>query len=154
MEIEAFINVFLSSLSFTGMVTLSPMSVAPVCRVGYPLQLTCTASAQFIKWSILQVNDQGTLVEPTTSVQINLRDDNQMAQIVVNSSTFTFTRTSTQRVLPLISTLSIDSVSIGLNGIVVNCSDVANPTTLASTTIQIIDIGELIGHISFNAIIL
>jgi hypothetical protein len=40
-----------------------------------------------------------------------------------------------------------------LNGTVVNCSDVANPTTLTSTTIQIIDFSELIGHISFNAII-
>jgi hypothetical protein len=31
---------------------------------------------------------------------------------------------------------------MGLNGTVVNCSDAANPMTSASTTIQIIDIGE------------
>jgi hypothetical protein len=127
------------------MVTLSPMSVAPVCRVGDPLQLTCTASVEFIRWSVLQVNDQGTFEEATTPVQINSRDDNQIARraVLVNSSTLTFTRTSIQRALPLISTLSIDSVSIDLNGTVVHCSDVSNPTTLASTTIQIIDnIGE------------
>jgi hypothetical protein len=132
---------------FTGTVTLSPMVVAPVCRVGDQLQLTCTASAQFIRWSIHQVNDQGTLEEATTSVHINFLDDNQISLGVVNSSMFTFTRTSTPRVLPLISTLSIDSVSIGLNGAVVRCSDAANPTTLASTTIYIVDIGE---YILFN----
>jgi hypothetical protein len=41
-----------------------------------------------------------------------------------------------------------------LNGTVVRCSDVMNPTTLASTTIQIVDfnqISELLnfGHVSF-----
>jgi hypothetical protein len=134
------------------MVTLSPMTVAPVCRVGDPLQITCIAPAQFMRWSILQVNDQGTLEEATTSVQLNSLDDNQIAQRVVNSSMLTFTRTSTQRVLPLICMLSIDSVSIGLNGTVVNCSDVTNPMISTSTTIQIVDfnqISELFSHVSF-----
>ena len=117
--------------------TLSPMIVALVCHIGDPLQLTCTASAEFIRWSILQVNDQGTLEEPTTSVQINSRDDNQVAERVVNSSTFVFTRTSAEGASPLVSILSIDSVSIGLNGTVVNCSDIANPMTSVSTTIYI-----------------
>ena len=57
--------------TFIGMVTLSPMSVAPVCRAGDLLQITCTASVEFIKWSILQANEQGTLVEPVISGQIN-----------------------------------------------------------------------------------
>ena len=141
--------------SFTGQLTLSPMSVAPVCRVGDPFQLTCTASVQFIKWSILRVNDQGRLEEPTTPVQINSRDDNQVTQRVVNSSIFTFTRTSTQRILPLVSTLSIDSISIGLNGTVVKCSNVSNPMISASTSIQIVDISqtsELVSHASFVSI--
>ena len=141
---------------FAGQLTLSPMSVAPVCRVGDQLQLTCTASVQFIKWSILQINDQGTLEEPTTSVQINSLDDNQITQRIVNSSIFTFTRTSTQRILPLVSTLSIDSVSIGLNGTVVNCSNVSNPMISASTTIQIVDISQIseliVNHSSFVSI--
>jgi hypothetical protein len=64
--------------------------------------------------------------------------------IDVNLTTFTFTRTSGQGASPLISTLSIDSVSIGWNETVVNCSDVANPMTLASTTIQIKGISKLI----------
>ena len=118
------------------------MSVAPVCSVGDPLQLTCTASVEFIRWSILQVNDQGTLEEVTYTVQINSRDDNQISQRVVDSATITYLRISAQGASPLVSTLSIDSVSIGLNGSVVRCSDIANPMTSASTTILIIDTSQ------------
>ena len=127
---------------YTGQLTLSPMSVATVSHDGDPLQLTCTASIEFIRWNILQPNEQGALVE-VVRAQINSRDINkQMSQREVGSATLTFMRTSTRFALPLISTLSIDSVSISLNGTVVNCSDVANQTISASTTIQIIDISE------------
>ena len=124
------------------MLSESPVTVAPVCHVGDPLQLTCTASVQFIRWKILQVNEQGTLVEPVNSVQINSVDANQMSQRVVNSSTFTFMRTSGQGDSPLITTVSIDSVSIGLNRTVVKCTDSGNEMTLASSTIQIIDTSQ------------
>ena len=124
------------------MLTLSPMMVAPVCHVGNPFQLTCTASVEFIRWSILQPNEQEVLVEATHSVQINSRDANQMSQRAIDSATFTFMRTSAQGASPLISTLSIDSVNISLNGIVLRCTDVTNPMTSASTTIQIIDTSQ------------
>ena len=120
------------------MLTFSPVIVAPVC-LGDPLQLTCnTASVEFIKWRILQPNDQDTLLE-VASAQINSRDANQISQRVVNSATFNFMRSSAQGASPLISTLSIDSDNIGLNETVVNCSDIANPITSALTTIHIID---------------
>ena len=124
------------------MVTLSPMSVAPVCHVGDPLQIICTAvlagSVQTIRWHIFSViNDQGTLSEITNSVLIDNRDAHQRKSSEVASITFTYDRISAQFASPLVSTLSIDSVSIGLNGTVVRCSDVANPMTSASTTIYI-----------------
>ena len=52
----------------TGMLTLSPMIVAPVCRVGDPVQIyTCTASsAEFLEWSLRQTNEQGRDEEITT----------------------------------------------------------------------------------------
>ena len=131
------------------MLSLSPMSVATVCRVSNPLQLTCTAprttseSVQFIRWHIFHVNEQGMHEEATDSVLIGSSDANQMKQKVVNSVTFTFMRISALGALPLISTLSIDSVSIGLNGTVVQCADVSNPTSSASTTIQIINISQI-----------
>ena len=52
-------------------------------------------------------------------------------------------RTSEQGAIsPMISTLSIDSVSIGLNGTVVRCADLTDSMISASTTIQIIDTGQ------------
>ena len=118
------------------------MTVAPVCHIGEPLQLTCTAALQNIKWNVLQANEQGVLQEVTTVVKLTSHDDNQMSQRDINSVTFTFMRTSDQGASPLVSTLSIDSVSIGLNGTVVRCSDVTNPTTSASTMIQIFDMSQ------------
>ena len=98
------------------MVTLSPVMEASVCHAGDPLQITCTALAQSIRWSIFCVIDeQGTLAEDFNSMSIDSRDANQMKQSIVNSTTFTFTRSSASGASPLISILSIDSVSIGLN---------------------------------------
>ena len=113
-----------------------------MCSVGDPLELKCTAvlagSVQTIRWSIFRViNDQGTLSEITNSVLIDNNDAHQRKTKEVASVTFTYARISAQRASPLVSTLSIDSVSIGLNGTVVRCSDVANPMISASTTIYI-----------------
>ena len=122
------------------------MTVAPVCRVGDPLQLTCTASVQAIRWNIFRViNDQGTLSEflITNSVLIDNSSANQRKSSVVASTTFTYARISNQGASPLVSTLSIDSVNIGLNGTVVRCSDVADPMTSASTTVVMKDTNKI-----------
>ena len=70
-------------------------------------------------------------------MQINSRDANQIKQVEEDIATFTFIRNSSQRVLPLVSTLSIDSVSIGLNETIVHCSDVENSVLSASTAVYI-----------------
>ena len=120
------------------------MMVASVCHVGDPLQLTCTGSVEFVRWNI-EINKQGTLEEVFNPVHINARDDNQIKQQkVMNFATFTFTRSSDQRSLLLVSTLLIDSVSIGLNGTVVRCTDAGNPMRSVSTTIHISQIGDFI----------
>ena len=113
------------------------MTVAPVCDVGDPLQLTCTASVQFISWSIMVINDEGRL-EDITAFSNSIDTAQQSSSIVVNSSTFTFIRTSDQGSSPLVSTLTIDSVSMDLNGTVVRCMDANNRMTSASTTIHIL----------------
>ena len=59
------------------MVTLPPMTVAPVRRVGDPLQLTCTATVEFISWSVFRISEQGTLEKEINNVPINSRDPNQ-----------------------------------------------------------------------------
>ena len=117
------------------------MAVAPVCRVGDPLQITCTASAEFLEWSLTLTNEQGRDEEITTFS--NSRDPSvQFTERTVNSTVFTFRRISAQgSSSPLISTLSIDSVSSGLNGVIVHCMDATNSMTSipVSTTIHIID---------------
>ena len=119
------------------------MVVAPVCHIGDPLEVTCTASVESIRWSIFRViNDQGTLSQITNSVLIDSMDDNQQKSSEVGSVTLTYARISAPGTSPLVSTLSIDSVSISLNGTVVNCSDVSNSMTSALTTIQIIDTSQ------------
>ena len=124
------------------------MNVAPVCRVGDPLQMTCTASIEFTSWSIFRVNEQGMLERAIHDEPINSVDQVQMPEPTVTElATFTIMRTSAQNVLPLTSTLSIDMVSIGLNGTVVNCmdgrrSEERNVSISASTTIKIIDTNQ------------
>ncbi|MCG8624496.1 MAG: hypothetical protein MJE68_21195 [Proteobacteria bacterium] len=129
-------------IKFTGQLTLLPMSVAPVCRAGDPLQLTCTASVEFLRWNILRANEQGTLVDVINREIINSRDDYRTRNTPLDSSVIIFMRISDQEDSPLVSALSIDSVNIALNGTVVNCTDLANPMTSVSTAIQIIDTSQ------------
>ena len=115
------------------------MSVAPVCRIGDPLQLTCTASVEFLQWHMRVIDEQGRLHEITTFS--NSRDMNQqLMPMIVNDTSFTFMRVSARNSTPLVSTLAINSTGIGLNGTVVRCMDANNPMTSASTTIQIMDL--------------
>ena len=116
---------------------LSPMSVAPVCRVGDPLQITCMASVQFMRWSIMVTNEQG--MEEEITISRNSRDSSPPPrERIINSTKFTFSRTSAEDDLPLISMLTINSTGIGLNGTVVHCRDAETETSI-STTINIID---------------
>ena len=122
-----------------GMVTLSPTEVAPFCQVGDPLELTCNTTGNFLRWIFTVCDDQGVPLEHRRN--INSQDESQqMSEIHVNSTTFTFTRISDQGMHPLISTLAIDSVSRDLNGTEVYCVDVGTSTT-ASTTIRHFNMG-------------
>ena len=126
-----------------GMVTLSPTSVAPVCRVGDPLELTCSSSGSFSRWTIRVGNEQGVTHEEYRW-NINSQDvSEQVSMIELNSTTFTFMRTSSQGSLPLVSMLVIDSVNRYLNGTEVHCLDVIIATT-ASTTIRLFDMGTFV----------
>jgi hypothetical protein len=125
-----------------GMLTLFPMTVAPVCRIGDPLQLTCTASVVNIQWSFTVVNQRGmdeTVMGFSTAGALAYHS----VLFRVNSTIFTLIRNSSQNDLPLIVTLSIDSVSAGLNGTEVNCIDEENSSSSGSTAIQIVGMSEL-----------
>ena len=75
------------------------MMVAPVCHVGDPLQITCTASvANTIEWSFTVINQQGR-DEPVTAFSSAGALSSQSVLIQVNSTTFTLIRNSSQNVL-------------------------------------------------------
>ena len=97
------------------MVTLSPMSVAPVCSVGDPLQLTCTAHVEVLRWNILRANEEGTLVNVVNSVVINSRDAVQIRNTPLNSATIAFTRISAQGASPLVTTLGQIKLNISFS---------------------------------------
>ena len=121
-----------------GRVTLVPVVVAPVCQVGDQLELTCNTTGSFLRWSLTVGNEQGMVQEHQRN--INSQDESQQtSQVMVNSATLTFMRTSGQGISPLISTLVIDSVSSALNVTVVYCEDVG-ASIIASTTVLLFDI--------------
>ena len=83
-------------------------------------------------------NEQG--MEEEITVSRNSRDSSPPPrERIINSTKFIFSRISGVGVLPLISTLAINSTTIGLNGTVVRCRDADNPMASVSTTINIID---------------
>ena len=124
-----------------GRVTLSPAPVAPVCEVGDQLELTCNISGSYLRWILTMGNEQGMLQEHRRN--INSQDGSQqISQVMVNFTTFTFMRTSSRDILPLDSTLVINSVSRDLNGVMVYCVDV-NASRSVSTTIHLFDMGIL-----------
>ena len=120
---------------------MCPMMMASVCHVNDALNITCTTpSVQFIGWSIMVVNERGTL-EEIIGYSTSTDRSQQVTPMMVNSTSFTFMRSSAQYDVPLISTLSIDKVSIGLNGTVVHCMEADSSSMMKaseSTTIHII----------------
>ena len=123
-----------------GTLTLSPTTVAPVCRVGEQLLLTCsTTSASFLNWRFSLVREDGLVEQRSRFIN---RDDvsHQTSNSVVNSTTFTFMRVSTQGTSPFITTLLIDHVSSGLNGVVIECAEIDGTMETESTIIDIIGI--------------
>ena len=112
------------------------MMMALVCHADDTLNITCTAaSVQFIGWSIMVTNERGMLDEVIGFS--NSRDrSQQVMQMMVNSTLFTFMRMSAQNDTPLISTLSIDKVSIDLNGTVVHCME-ADSSSMKAVTLSL-----------------
>ena len=115
---------------------LSPSAVAPVCQDGDQLELMCNVAGAFLRWEFTVTFEDGT---PMTFMPV-VTPDGVPPPRMVNLTTFTFSRLSAQYDSPLMSRLTINPVSEGLNGVRVNCEDV-EASESATTTIQIIDAG-------------
>ena len=120
---------------YIGVVTLSPLPRATVCNVGDRLEVSCTTNASVLTWSLMYISENG-MVEEHSDIIIS---STAMAQPtrMINSSIVTFTRRSELRSSPLISSMIIGSVSMGLNGTRITCMEFG-ATTEANTVIYIV----------------
>ena len=121
----------------TGLMTISPSETASACS-GDQLNLTCTVTGSFLQWSFSLIPEGETTARGYIFTVTSLNPTNQAQQLRVNSSIFTFLRSSAANSVPLISRLIINAASHNLNQTVVTCSDV-EATESVSTTINIIN---------------
>ena len=122
-----------------GVVELSPSGVAPVCRVGDQLELTCTSSSTIHRWEFTVFPENMT---HTTTPVSSAGTSGVPPSLTFSGSVITFSRLSGQDISPLVSRAVINPVSSGLNGAVVNCFEgISSIDNVTSTTIRIIDPG-------------
>ena len=120
-----------------GGAVVSPPGIAPVCS-GDTLDLACTTTGKFLEWSFTLIpENETTPMRYTRNLQTYGPKHLQIFEQVIASTVFLYSRNSAENSLPLMSTLSVSPVSEGLNGTVVNCTDVTTSDTV-STIIFII----------------
>ena len=97
---------------------------------------------------ICSLNDPGSSLLEWTFAPATIFMDLQRATdastsddtpVMINSTLFTFSRISPRGNLPLVSRLLINPITTGLNGIVINCTDVSTMET-ASATIYVVNV--------------
>ena len=122
------------------MIEISPSGVAPVCRVGDQLELTCTSSSTVHRWEFIVLPEN---ISYTTTPITSAGTSGVPQPLTFSGSVITFLRLSGQDALPLISRTIVNPVRSGLNKTVVNCFEGISLTdSVATTTIRIIDPGQ------------
>ena len=105
---------------YAGRLTLTPSIMTSICS-GDQLLLTCNSSTDLHQWSILDPATGRTytrlIAVPTTAVAV-------ITPLEVQSITFSFDVISASNALPLISTLTVDSVTDYLNTSRIVCSEI------------------------------
>ena len=97
-------------------------------------------------WRFFQVHEGETTATLRAFTVTSFSPHDQTQNLRVNSTLFTFLRSSVQNIVPLVSILTINATSDRLNGTMVTCSDIETSESV-STTISIINenaIGELV----------
>ena len=114
--------------------TISPSGNSLVCA-GDQLELICSLTdpgSSLLAWTFAPAT---IFMDFYQAIDANsLNDETSM----INSTSFTFSRISARGIMPLVSRLTIDPLTIGLNGIMINCTDVSMMET-ASTTIHVLN---------------
>ena len=127
---------------FPGVVEISPPVVALVCQVRDQLELTCGISAAggfsvlLQQWQLVANSESGAVTQLQLVSSAGTTGVNSDT-LIINSVTFTVSRLSIEGSSPLISRMTVNPVSEGLNGSEVNCVDTLTSES-ARTTILII----------------
>ena len=133
----------LSLGSCTGVVEISPSEIAPVCQPGDQLKLTCSTLGVLHTWRFTAISESGAVMTFTRSVSSHGPIGVDSQPLIINSTVrFTFSRLSSQNIFPLISRMTINPMTEGLNGTRVNCLD-GITSEQAATTIHIISGGTI-----------
>ena len=128
----------LGLVSCTGVVEISPSEIAPICQAGDQRKLTCSTSGVLQTWKFTAISESGAAMTFTRTVSSGGSTGVDSQPLIINSTLmFTFSRLSCQGSLPLISRMTIDPVTEGLNGTRVNCLDGITSES-ATTTLHII----------------
>ena len=127
-----------------------------VCN-GDQLELMCTITdsidtSRLLEWSFNLIPANATSYRIYNRVISSSSISNQTRHIIVNSTTFTFSRVSAPNGFPLISKLLISPVSNSLNGTLVNCMDISTSETATVLVIifNVMSNGALIHGISYT----
>ena len=111
--------------------------MASVCG-GDQLELICTTTGSFLEWNFSLIPTGETNAMTYSRILTALSSSADISPLILENSSFTFSRISAQNTLPLISRLLINPVSAEPNRIEVNCADIETSET-ASTLVQIIN---------------
>ena len=127
-----------SATAGVALVEISPSVVAPICQAGDQLELRCYTSSNFLRWEFVAISASGEAVTYMQTVTSDGPAGVDSDPITINSTIMvSFSRDSSQGSLPLISRMTINPVSDGLNGVDVKCTDRVTSES-ATTTILII----------------
>ena len=103
-------------------VIISSTGNSLVC-VGDMLELICSLSnpdSNLLEWTFTPA-----LIFANSERAIDANSPNNDTPVMINSTLFTFSRISARGHLPLVSKLMINPLTTGLNGIMINCTDVS-----------------------------
>ena len=107
---------------------------------GQQQTLRCSANYAFLEWSV------STTSQPSLRETRRVPYEDQtlsLAPIMINSANFIFSRDSSPRELPLVSTITIMNVNSNLEGTVVSCTGLnssSESTMVLMTTIHVLDV--------------
>ena len=120
---------------------ISPSPKVEVCHIGQRLEVMCSvinSTESILQWDLMFISEIGGTTHLTEVLSSSTVSESTRT---LESIRFTFSRYSELRVLPLASTLVIDSVQESLNGTSISCRT-GNMLTSADTTIFIVGINS------------